>query len=676
MAVVQMEQLGAAFLTNGDHAEKVKSLLQRCSDVRFSQLALTIGWRKNDSASLMAGSAGGQAIALLSMCLMNLFKHSDAGMIIAGLSSRILSDSKNVSSASQLADVAKLLTGKLDVLGFGNLLAREVTKIHRVYAALGRDTPRDLLEPIDTESAVDLLHQVSRALCEDHKVCRFSGSRGIGHILGLMLMMFPRSTAVSVENTIIQDVDCPKIYCEITYDPHSELNLVHLETSIASLSPQIDLPIVVETTSKSVRGRMPYRYKWSGWLADHLELHFLNFGLECTQGILDACCNFLLHLPTIYKIRPTVTNTPKARECLKTFPLLSLLGPLPRARMYKTCEGVLRTAPTIAQTSFQEAFADLVRAVSNATRGVECCCQDEYKCNWNSGWKFSNSKEDAKKKDCVLDSIWRVIGSTLGAGLWSFFIDVGSNAVIWPLAFLSNLSLSMPSPCENDYYTHYTAEDLINRVFNIGNLDASNAEGVLARSSDSCTIYPTILQSLSIPSQQSVAFAFVEGRITYQRRYHRCLKAKPVRGRPKATTSLRITELKPSHIGVHEGKPLVTIREGFDCLEILCSLRFSGNLVKVDLRKAVLGYLGMRWTDSCPHPATKNMDPHKYRPLPTSVASPSARGRIAVAMTRANSMAQFFCCEDGHQAVFQKHCCLDCAAESVQGSSNVTIIVS
>ena len=64
-----------------------------------------------------------------------------------------------------------LLSGKLNTLGFGNLLAKEVTKIHQVYEAFGKPTPQDLLEPLDTECAIELLGSVSRALREDQKIC-------------------------------------------------------------------------------------------------------------------------------------------------------------------------------------------------------------------------------------------------------------------------------------------------------------------------------------------------------------------------------------------------------------------------------------------------------------------------------------------------------------------------
>ena len=231
MALIQMGELGAAIPTSGEYADKAKSLLQRCSDVRLDHLAVSIGWRKNDSASLMAESAGGQAIALISMCLTNLFKPEGTGTILSRLCSRLLSGSGNVSSVSQLANVAELLSGKLNALGFGNLLAREVTKIHQVYEALGKPAPQDLLEPLDTDSTIELLESVSRALREDQKICRISGSRGMGHILGLIQALFRRNTAVTVEGTIIQDIEHSNIVCEIIQRDRSEPTQVHLRDS-------------------------------------------------------------------------------------------------------------------------------------------------------------------------------------------------------------------------------------------------------------------------------------------------------------------------------------------------------------------------------------------------------------------------------------------------------------
>lgn len=671
MALVQMEKLGSAFSTTGEYAERVKSLLQRCGDVRLNHLAIVVGWRKNDSASLMAESAGGQAIALVSMCLMNLFGHPDSGTILTQLCSRLLSDSMNVSSVSQLADVAKLLTGKLDTLGFGNLLAREVSKIHQVYTAIGIAAPQDLLEPLDTESATEILVSVSRALCEDQKICRIAGSQGMGHILGLIQALFHRSTVVIVESTIIQDVESARIYCEISQSDRLEPTQIHLETSILTSTP-VDLPItVLQTTSKKLQLLMPYRFNWSGGLADLLQLTFLNYGFNCDQAILDACCNLLILIPTAVNIEPTVSLPTRNHERLQPAPLIALLGPLPRARMCKICEEILRSRPTIAQMDLNTAFAKLKAVVATKVQGLSCVCPEGSKCNSTNGWLDNNRREKEKKKHCVQHCLWDAIGCTLSNALWCFFINTGPNAVICPEAGVGVWCITNVVTGKE---ANISAERLMTYVMTLVG-QRWDQKGLLALSSDSCTIYPTILRTLSVPPHQFVTFTLVEGQLVYERRYHRYLRAKPARARPKATTTLQKDNIRPSHIGVHLGSPLLTLREGFDFLEFICTFRFAGNDIKVNLEAVILGYIGMRWTDMCSHPVTDSMDLSKHASIPTSVASPSAFRRFGVAMTRWSPVAQFLCCENGYQAVLQKNCCLNCASEGLAATAHVVIIV-
>ena len=376
MALIQMGELGAALPTNGEYADRAKGLLQRCSDVRLDHLAMVIGWRKNDSASLMAESAGGQAIALVSMCLMNLFKRADTGTILGRLCSKL--SSMNIASMSQLADAAELLSGKLNTLGFGNLLAREVIKIHQVYEALGKPAPQDLLEPLDTESAIELLGLVSRALREDQKICRISGSRGMGHILGLLQALFRRNTVVTVESTIIQDIEHSSIVCEIIQRDRSEPTQVHLETSIPTSKP-IELPItILQSTSTQTQEPMLYKFHWTGCVADRLQLSFLNYGFKCDQAILDACCDVLVLIPKALSILPTFSREFRR---LQPAPLLPLLGPEPKARICTICKEILRSTPTTSQMDWDTAFSSLVTIVASKVQGISCVCPAELRCD-------------------------------------------------------------------------------------------------------------------------------------------------------------------------------------------------------------------------------------------------------------------------------------------------------
>lgn len=79
-------------------------------------------------------------------------------MILHRIYSQLLPTAINITSIAQLGDVANILGGKLQTLGFGNYLAQQVMKVHSVYEQLGFSLPTALLT---AESIV--LHEGSSA---------------------------------------------------------------------------------------------------------------------------------------------------------------------------------------------------------------------------------------------------------------------------------------------------------------------------------------------------------------------------------------------------------------------------------------------------------------------------------------------------------------------------------
>ena len=450
VAMIQLEQLGSMLPTNGDYAERVKSLLQRCSNVRLDRLTPLLGWRKNDSASLMANTAGGQAVALLSMCLVNLFKASDVGCIFSRLCSDLFSGSMkrtSIASVSQMADAAVLLTGKLDTLGWGNILAREIWKIYRAYEALGKDPPRGLLEQLNVEYVIELLVNVSRALCEEEKICRISGSWGMGHVLGLVQVLFPRSTMVTVESTVLQNVENLVIKLEFQTQNSDDPTLIHLETRISGLFSTIEL-LKIERSMSVEWADLHYRFRWDGWLADLIEIRLLDAGLEAGQTLLDACCEYLMFVPSA--IRMDTSKDASARNSfvrkkpdLHSIPLIKLLGPLARARMSNICEVVWRSRPKGNSSSLRHAFTKLIDVVGGILRAKSCTCHR--KCDRRKPEDFYPRDGVFHALDydsCPIRIFWKIIGYALSCGLWTFFIDAGQDTVVcaprnmglWPIS--------------------------------------------------------------------------------------------------------------------------------------------------------------------------------------------------------------------------------------------------
>ena len=218
------------------------------------------------------------------------------------------------------------------------------------------------------------------------------------------------------------------------------------------------------------------------------------------------------------------------------------------------------------------------------------------------------------------------------------------------------------------------AEDFLRNVFQLIDGSRWDRQNRIMTSSRSCTLYPTALKTIKLPSHQLVTFTVVEGQIVHEHRYHRYLCAAKARARPKAKHSLA-DHILSSQIGVHSSSPLVTIREGYDSLELYISIEYARKEVKLNLSEVILGYIGMQWTSMYTHPVVKPMDPFKRAPLATSFTSPAPAGRLGVAMTRWNPVAQFLCCENGYQAILQKECCLDCAAEILGLNTDGIIIV-
>ena len=686
MALIQMEKLGAALPTSGEYADRAKDLLQRCSDVRLDHLGMIIGWRKNDSASLMAESAGGQATALVSMCLTKLFSRGDTGMILSRLCSRLLSSSMNISSVSQLSDAATLLTGKLNVLGFGNMLAREVTKIHQVYEALGKPAPQDLPVPLDPESAIEILESVSRALREDQKICRISGSMGMGYILGLVQALFHHNTVVTVEGTIIQDIDHSNIVCEIIQRDRSEPTQIHLETCIP-ISKPIELPIaILQSTSPQFgnvwpfsMGRAPFEYNWTGCVADHLQLIFLNYGFTCDQAILDACCDLLVLVPGALSIAPTFQDEYQSMnpESLQPAPLLTLLGPLPRARICKICEEILCSKPTTSQTDLSIAFSNLVAMVADKVQRINCVCPAELKHDWMDGWIYKQDDPrlvlQQQQKRCVICQLWQDIGNTLHSMFWCFFVNASPKTTIKIVPkqrsdFITRAVTGERQTLKIKYIVEYVAM-LVSPA-------TSYYDRGIAWGSNSCTIYPTVLNTLSVPSHQSITFTLTEGSLVFEGRYYNYLGAGWDGSRPKTRSVLEADDIRPSLDGMHISSPTVAIREAYTCLEVLCSLKSSGHETKLGLVEVIRGYIGMRWTEPCHHPITdpRNLDKDRFQL--TSIASPAAKERFGVVMARWNPMAQFLCCKNGYQAILVKDCCLNCAAEGIPVGAPVVFIVA
>jgi hypothetical protein len=271
MAMIQLEQLGAAFPISGPKAAQVADCLQRFTSTKLERLGILIGWRKGDTASFMAKSSSGQAIALLVTCIGEMFP-DQYGTILYTLSERMLSPSSAVASPSQLRAGGDLLKAKLACLGFGNVLVKQMTRVYDAYKHLQVAMPTDLLDSFSAETAVDLLHAISRALREEQCIVRISGTSCLGYILSAVMMLFPDDAMVSVENYVIHEGPRRSILIELTSESSQLPPQIAVE-DLLGYSRTVNLPIVPQPESDYTVSQKSL--SWDGWIANRIRVEFL-----------------------------------------------------------------------------------------------------------------------------------------------------------------------------------------------------------------------------------------------------------------------------------------------------------------------------------------------------------------------------------------------------------------
>lgn len=424
IAMLQMEKLGTFFPVNGSKAARVLDLLQRCNSVKLDRLSLAIGWRKGDSASLMSQSAGGQAISLLSMCIFSIFGDEDASDVLSSLCTRLLPHGAVLASLEQLCDVGKILSSKVEAMGFGTFLAEQVMRLHKVFEQLDMIAPQGLLEHLSVDAAVDVLYNMSRAVREPDILVRISGRVSTGYIVALALILFPDDCLITVEGVIINSGARQTIHIELSLASNREEPTQIIVEEVLKRKLVTVLPIITITEIKYRFGKC----HWPGHLADHLHLHFVNAGLPgCPKDVRIALCDLLFSLP--------FWTEDMVRSLREDYPLpdgghISLLGAAPWHRMQEVWTETLGVTPSLPPKNFEDARREFLSLMSSATAAVSCSCS---RCTssllYEGGAKNDRSHYPPDRK-CPAYNLQQGVKSILKTAILAVFVNPRENVVV------------------------------------------------------------------------------------------------------------------------------------------------------------------------------------------------------------------------------------------------------
>ena len=277
-ALLQIEQLGSLFHCNGKYLNRIPDLLQRCESFRFERLALSVGWRRHDTAALLSKTAGGQAVSLLIACLMNIHSDRDVGEILQRVCIDFVPREINVGSQKQISGVARCIFDKISCLGFSHLLAEVATNIRQVYMNLNQSAPLDLVESPNAESMVDLLKGFATVCRQGELLLRLTGTEGMAYFAAFFLAICPEDTTLTVEGIIIQQGLRNKVFIDAQtfssalYHPTT----MAIEGVVADSAAPRTFPLKMHER-RTLQPEFS-TWNWDGWLLGRLQLAFVQAG--------------------------------------------------------------------------------------------------------------------------------------------------------------------------------------------------------------------------------------------------------------------------------------------------------------------------------------------------------------------------------------------------------------
>lgn len=696
-AVVQVQQLGSCFQSNGPWAAKIPDLLCRASCVRLERLSAWVGWAKDDTPSFMSQTTGGQTAALLCCGLGSLYPKSRCGLLLYDLCRDILPADRQLSSPSQLGDVCMLLERKSACLGFGNHLALQVTRLRQCFFEAGSDVPRDLADTPTEEDLNMFLSGVCSALRDESLVLQVSGTRCVGTLLALTLAMCAEDVSVRINREALMSGLRDNIIFSVTAE-NSSSTQIHLETKLKIGKAGFLKRHIITESQHNHNGEL--RFVCNGFLSSQLDLTLSMVGGDSSQLLKLAISNFVasiaMETTNHCLLSPNSDLWPENR--LPSQGLRVILGPTYRQTIPQRLEKVL-CRPSDTLQCPKEGFSTLQKTIRGVLPLQNCTCSS---CNNGDMWNLNlhpktNTNAFISWIHCPVSRLWRHVAQITQTSLIFLFVQ-------------HSLNSSLRFQIEDDRYPHLI--DVLWSLFNetdsyktirplwlhehilllVGRLKQFRGEYIsqaICNSSGASTIYPATLEVPEISSPWAVHYDLVDGRLHYQADSYDLIipvmpgsKAAKTLARSKAKRSIAKGVIAvPSGLGEHSSL-VMTLRpalmQSSQALLLRCHIKQSNSTIEVNFLDIHLGLMSLNPADSCDHDLSTPLDLNKNNLTvkATSVMEPAASGAssVGVTLTHRNKESQFLCCSDTIPQLYQGDCCLPCAvAQAVREKCKVVI---
>lgn len=686
IALQQLEQLGSMFPVTGPYADRVPQVLQRCSSRVLDKVGLMVGWRKGEATSLLSQTAGGHAVALIILCLSNVFPDDDFGTTLNTLSRRLLPSQNCRSSPGQLTQACQLVAKKVAMLDFPKALAEQVTRIRLVFLELGREGPfPHLLDCISKTHLIDVLDCLSSSLRNVDTTTRIKGLPGQAIMLTFMMILCPNDCRVTVAGKEIHRGERQKIWVDVDHDATGEGHLpkqlkIHQYTSVHQdgVWTKILLP------RKGGKTKMVcLRYRWTGYISRRLEFIFACHGKICPDRVKELFTRLVYRAMTELDSISLETLDWSTQKNVQR--LIQALGPTVRARV-----------------------SEALKCLMGHDRPI---FSDDDGRPWLGLWKeFSATIQDILPTDPLVprdsdDSLvpivaWRDLLHVFRQATAACFVEASPDAAIFcnvdftrrgfvGMADL-NWPLIRPPLKEHRRPAHPlmitpgvrqiwpTLQEMLgDRAIDV------DEEKILGAGNGSAVIFPSILERLALDQDNVLLYHVVDGNFQLNDTSYQRLECRDELGdahdedRETAMSSLW-DRMKPLHrldSGIHQ--KLTVLAEGCtDYIGLTALVTVGDSELEICLADCVDASQRLWCSKACDHSKVTPANP-KDSPeltvytggvLRTWTAGPRSKPAVVAAMTDRNNQARFLTIGTPNFAagMLLQNCCISCGLSQME----------
>ncbi|KAE8453307.1 hypothetical protein EG329_011374 [Mollisiaceae sp. DMI_Dod_QoI] len=693
LAVVQLEAIGRYFPMSGPLAKQVPDALTRSRSIKLERLQTTVGWMAGDTTSALAQTAGGQAAALLTLGLVEMFCRNSTGHLLFELSMKILPIDQCLASMAQLSDLAEIVSNKLEPLAFGHHHAVHLTRIRETYLYLNIEMPRStsstLLDRLTVESMVGLLDAVQQALRGESFMVYIEGFKGLGGIIAILMGLCPNDILLLVENGIIFEGKRRSIVISVLHERETTFTVEEIIRDDRSSSA---LPVFFRDDGFPANASRisPYDHismKIQHCLADMVDQIFVAVTFRSTRDVVVSFVKLIAAIVCSFTGSDFGPNSRFPRGGLR-----SLLGPHTQERirdklalLYGTEPAMDNLDPISAYNSFRQSVNDLV---------PESACLCSQCCRMHS-WAAAPEDRDT----CPILSIWGALRHLVGYSVLLSFVDTDLETLriiqhprvkmgphLCQQLIRRTFSESNDSPqkdCGPSYTDEYSILDLHNDLCQLfGSIPSNAGDGhnTLGTSSGAVSIFPSTLETISFNQPRIVLYRVLDGQFCDRHNYYKAL-IEDARNSPRPTAEISVLHprntISPSRLGAHSHVTL-SVRPYHNSLAVRTMVGVQDKIINLSFHTLQLAYMNTSIASPCnhDHSLSVNLLDTDFV-ITTGLGAPLASmGRISMVLTHGSPEAQFLAGVPDVQALFQGRSCLECMIREAKDAGYWLLIQS